>query len=327
MNYKISVIVPVYNVENYIKECLDSLFSQTLEELEIIIVNDGSKDNSLTIIEDLIKNKSNVKLINKENEGLGAARNTGLNYATGEYVAFIDSDDFVNINMFKDMYNLAKRESSDIVTCGNIRFYDGDIIKSKTSKEYKVYNSEEALKLFLQKKIIEGFAVDKIYKKSLFIDNNIRYPEGKYYEDMEATVRLLFYANKITTLNSEFYYYRQRAGAITKVYNKKMIDDFNDTVIKVNEFIDEKEKVQAFKEEIDSYNIFACNYSYFLYTKYLKKSFYNLRDNNIFTLYNKLGLLAALSNKCSGNGEKIKFLLLKFKILPLLIRIKEIKNK
>ena len=118
---KISIIVPVYNVEKYIERCLKSLVNQTLQDIEIIIVNDGSQDKSEEIIEKYVKeNHNKIKYYEKSNGGLSSARNYGIEYATGEYIAFLDSDDYVETNMYEEMYNLAKKENADMVECDYI---------------------------------------------------------------------------------------------------------------------------------------------------------------------------------------------------------------
>ena len=135
---KISIIVPVYNVEKYIAKCLKSLTLQTLQGIEIIIVNDGSLDRSIDIIEKYVKeNPTKIKYYEKKNGGLSTARNYGLEYATGEYIAFLDSDDYVEINMYEEMYNLAKKENADMVECDFIWEWEyGKKVYDKLSQQY-----------------------------------------------------------------------------------------------------------------------------------------------------------------------------------------------
>ena len=129
----VSIVVPVYNVENYLAKCLDSLVNQTLKDIEVIVVNDGSPDNSQKIIDKYVKKYPKlVKSFIKENGGQGSARNFGLEYAKGEYIAYVDSDDYVETNMFEEMYNIASKENSDIVICGN----------NVVSLDYKIIKEE-----------------------------------------------------------------------------------------------------------------------------------------------------------------------------------------
>ena len=114
---KVSIIVPVYNVEKYLRQCVDSIVNQSLKEIEIICINDGSTDNSLQILEGYAQRDKRIKIINKRNEGLSTARNTGMEYATGEYIGFVDSDDFINEKMYENLYKNAKSNKSDIVMC------------------------------------------------------------------------------------------------------------------------------------------------------------------------------------------------------------------
>ena len=142
---KISIIVPVYNVEKYINKCLKTLTQQTLQDIEIIIVNDGSLDKSVDIIEKYVKeNSSKIKYYEKENGGLSSSRNYGLEYATGEYIAFLDSDDYVETNMYEEMYNLAKQENADMVECDFI--WEWEYGKKILDKRRKYKNKEDMMK-------------------------------------------------------------------------------------------------------------------------------------------------------------------------------------
>ena len=133
---KVSVIVPVYNVEKYIRKCLDSLVNQTLEDIEIIVVNDGSKDSSIDILKEYAEKHNNIKVYEKENGGLSDARNYGLQFATGKYIAFLDSDDYVDVNLYKRMYEKAKAEDSDMVECNFYWVYDNKT-KKDIGQKYK----------------------------------------------------------------------------------------------------------------------------------------------------------------------------------------------
>ena len=132
MRIKLSVIVPVYNVENEIKKCLDSLISQTIKNIEIIVVDDGSTDNSPVLVDQYSKQYNNIRVIHQSNRGLSGARNAGLNVASGEYISFIDSDDYVDLNMFKTMVEYAEKYDADIAVCGRIDEYP-DPSKNKNS--------------------------------------------------------------------------------------------------------------------------------------------------------------------------------------------------
>lgn len=216
---KISVIVPVYNVEKYIDKCLKSIVNQTLEDIEIIIVNDGTLDKSVDIIEKYVKeNPTKIKYYEKKNGGLSSARNYGLEYATGEYIAFLDSDDYIEPNMYEEMYKLAKKESADMVECDFIWEWEyGKKIFDKR-REYKT--KEEMMK---KPRVV---AWNKIYKREIINKYKIRFPEGLIYEDMELFYKLLPHLNKISYINKYFVHYIQREDSITNKQTEKIEDIF-----------------------------------------------------------------------------------------------------
>lgn len=213
---KLSIIVPVYNVKAYLKQCLDSLIHQSLEDFEIIIVNDGSTDGSIEILNEYDDNR--LKVIHQENAGLSAARNTGLKYAQGEYVCFVDSDDFISSpNAYKEMYDLAKKNDCDIVY-GNATLYYNEDHQEKLNDFLKIspqnLSSEEFLMHCLQQKIIFVPVWLYFYRRSFINKNNFRFKPGMYHEDEEFTPRVVLKANKVVTYDKHFYMYRQREGSI-----------------------------------------------------------------------------------------------------------------
>ena len=216
---KLSIIVPVYNVEKYIDTCLRSLTQQTLQDIEIIIVNDGTKDKSENIIEKYVKeNPTKIKYYEKENGGLSSARNYGLKYATGEYISFLDSDDYVEINMYEEMYNLAKKENVDMVECDFIWEWEyGKKIFDKR-REYK--SKEEMMR---KPRVV---AWNKIYRREIINKYKITFPEGLIYEDMEFFYKLLPHLNRVSYINKYFVHYIQREDSITNKQTEKIEDIF-----------------------------------------------------------------------------------------------------
>ena len=175
---KISVIVPVYNVEKYLSKCLDSLANQTLKDIEIIIVNDGSPDNSQKIIDEYVKKYNNMKSYIKENGGLSDARNFGIKKATGEYISFLDSDDYVTHDMYERMYEKAISNNFDIVVC--------DLNYVTDDKITKIYSRIEKDTDNIKKEMLDIYpsACNKIFKKELF-DSGIEFKKGVLFEDVE----------------------------------------------------------------------------------------------------------------------------------------------
>lgn len=204
---KVSIIVPVYNVEKYIDKCLNSLVNQTLKDIEIIVVNDGSPDNSQTIIDKYVKKyPRKVKSYIKENGGQGSARNFGLQKAEGEYIGYVDSDDYVELDMYEKLYNKAKKENLDIVICG-----------SHNVTEEGLKTIELDRQIFKDKKKNAFFgrmAVwNKIYKKDLLLNNNSTFRSKLWYEDLDFTLKILSKAKKVGYVNKPFYNYLIREGS------------------------------------------------------------------------------------------------------------------
>ncbi len=244
---KVSIIVPVYNVEKYIDRCISSLLKQTLEDLELIIVNDGSTDSSKKIIEKYLKKyPSKIKYFEKENGGLSSARNFGLKYATGEYVGFLDSDDYVEKDMYKVMYDKAKNENSDLIECDFLWEYyiDEKIINVKKDKRKKYKNKKELIK---KPRVIVW---NKLIKKNIIINNNIKFPEGLIYEDIEFFYKLLPYIKKISYVEYFFVHYVQRENSISNLYTKNVGDIFQilNNIIKYYKKINKYEK---YKKELN----------------------------------------------------------------------------
>lgn len=232
---QLSVIVPVYNVDIYLKRCVDSILEQTFEEFEVILVDDGSLDNSSEICNKYSESDKRVKVIHKKNGGLSSARNAGLNIAKGKYIAFIDSDDYVSKDMFKTMINLALSNNYDIVSCGFRRFYESRCNESVCKGAIYKYSNIEALDNYLLEydnvnRKIDTVVWNKIYKRELF--NDITFPEGKIYEDGYVTYKLLYKASNIAHIDDELYYYFQRQDSISNLgfseNDVKSYDDWRD---------------------------------------------------------------------------------------------------
>lgn len=214
MSELISVIIPVYNVEQYLEKCIDSIINQTYKNLEIILVDDGSIDNSGNLCDLLAKKDSRIVVYHKENGGLSSARNFGIDKANGEFIGFIDSDDYIDNDMYETLYNLIKQNKSDVSMCGLYNIYANR--KDSQVKEVKKYlmNAEEAIQMVLDSKITSVTAVNKLYRKEIF--NDLRYDLGKTSEDAFIIVRLLDKCNLISVTNERKYYYYHRANSITK---------------------------------------------------------------------------------------------------------------
>ncbi|MBQ6494994.1 MAG: glycosyltransferase [Bacilli bacterium] len=203
---KVSIIIPVYGVEKYIAKCLDSLVNQTLDDIEIIVVNDGSPDNSQKIIDKYVKKyPDKVKSYIKENGGQGSARNYGIKYATGEYVGYVDSDDYVEKDMYKKLYDKAKVDDLDIVVCGSYNVVEET--ENKVVDLDKIIFDDKKLNSFFGRMAVWN----KIYKKKLV--ENMKFRSKVWYEDLDFTVNVLSKAKKVDYVNEPFYDYLIREGS------------------------------------------------------------------------------------------------------------------
>lgn len=212
---KISIIVPVYNVERYLDKCISSILEQSFTDFELIIVNDGSKDNSGRICDEYKDSDLRIKVIHQENRGLSVARNVGIEIARGKYITFIDSDDFIHPNMLEILYNNILQNKADISICDYHLVYEGKEVSQKFGdNKIRVYNNIEGVKKIIEKSEASMIiACSKLYRRSLF--DNIRYPVGKYHEDEFVTYKLLYKSTKIVVTDAKLYYYLKRSNSIT----------------------------------------------------------------------------------------------------------------
>ena len=208
----ISVIVPVYNVEQYLPKCIDTIVNQTYQNLEIILIDDGSTDNSGKMCDEYLSNDNRIKVIHKENGGLSDARNIGLNIATGKYITFVDSDDYIDKNYVEILYNLLVKNDADISVGRNYREYPEKTVNMGINKEMLLTN-EEALEKLLYEDDFDTSAWAKLYKKDLF--NDIRFPKNRIYEDMATTYKLIDKASKIYLGSYPIYHYIVRGSSLS----------------------------------------------------------------------------------------------------------------
>lgn len=239
---KVSVIVPAYNVDKYIEKCLDTLTKQTLKEIEIIVVNDGSTDGTKQKIEKYIKKyPEKIIYLEKENGGLSDARNYGMPYAKGEYIGCIDSDDYVEENMYEEMYKKAKEENSDMVECDFIWEYP-DKQKIDVGKIYN--NKKEAM---ICARVV---AWNKIIKRDIIEKQHIQYPKGLRYEDVEFFYKILPSLEKISFVKKPFIHYIQRENSISNTQNERVQEIF-DIFKNVIEYYKKNNLYEEYKEELE----------------------------------------------------------------------------
>ena len=235
---KISVIVPVFNTEKYLSKCLFSLIKQSLKEIEIIVVNDGSTDASKNIASIFAQHDARIIVLNQEHKLQGAARNNGIQQASGEYIGFVDSDDWVDENYFENLYLSAKKFDADIALATNIRTGNG-----KTKKRLNITKEEFITDLQSKFDICclwkDSCPTNKIYKTEFLKSNNILFPEGVYCEDKLFSTMAVYYSNGIVTVPNTFYYYFRNLNSTShnKSAKKERKNDKNNARLEVLKFL------------------------------------------------------------------------------------------
>ncbi len=222
----LSIIVPVYNVEKYICKCLDSILCQTFTDFELILVDDGSNDDSGAICDAYAKKDERIIVIHRSNGGLSAARNTGIKYANGVFVAFVDSDDYIAPDMYEKCINVSKQTGADMVKCGFYEFVDNEVTIKKSFSEFKVmvnYTGQTLLPLYYEG-VLYTVVWNGIYSRDLA--KTVIYPEGYINEDNYASPMYLHLAKRMVVISEELYFYRQNNNGLSKseAPNKRPLD-------------------------------------------------------------------------------------------------------
>lgn len=314
---KVSIIVPVYNVENYLTKCLDSLVNQSLPGIEILVVNDGSKDNSGKIIEEYAQRyPEKIKAFTKENGGLSDARNFGLDRAVGDYIGFVDSDDYISETMFEEMFLLGEKHHAKMVIC-NIQKVDetGKI----TQKLTQLPNMSEKIVLennFSVFSDISYFACNKLFKKELF--NQRRFKKGVHFEDIQLIPQLLLECDTLAQTQSFHYQYLERTDSITKTHTEKGLDMLK-AVADVENVFNESQYSHK-KEELKNFQIFEGVYSFLAYLAFVKKEeiFYSMSDQLVLFMKERQIKIQDILNYSRFGKNYLLSLPLKKKIFYLL---------
>lgn len=251
-NIKVSIIVPVYNTEKYLRQCLESILAQTLREIEVICVDDGSTDGSPGILKEFEEKDSRVRIITKINDGLGAARNTGIDAAQGEYIGFVDSDDFVDVNMFLLLYHTAIAHNSDVVL-GSVRLYFNDTEEESDFRDVaflEELRQHSPFQAVQYPKIVGYIGVwDRIYRKDFLSANRLYNPVHVIYEDALFSFQTSILAQRISVCPEAIYKYRKNTGvAITdkEVFNDNYKFDFIKNGQNIKKFLRQQESFAIF---------------------------------------------------------------------------------
>lgn len=291
---KVSVIVPAYNASGYIKKCLDTLTKQTLKEIEIIIVNDGSTDDTEKIIKEYMKNHKQIKYFYKENGGQSSARNLGLTYAAGEYISFVDSDDYIEPTMIEKLYNEINSKKLDVVICGINYTYDDRIEKVYPFKKNQLITQKDFV-------ITNPCPWNKIYRKSLLDKNKFKFPEGIIYEDLSQIPRVGIWTKKIGYVNECLYNYIIHDNSTMNIskYNPKINGIFTSLNL-LYEHFEKKNKVEEFHDELEHifihHLLFNANLRFYSFKRYdeikkiskiMKEKFPNWRKNKTYKEFSR----------------------------------------
>lgn len=226
----LSVVIPIYKVEKYLEVCIESVLSQTYKNLEIILVDDGSPDSCPEICDRYRKKDNRIYVVHQENRGLSEARNQGIDIANGDLITFLDSDDLIAPNMYKNMIEKVIEYDVDIVTCGVQNFYNEEEIIFRDEKErIQIYSNIDVLKKYLYEQYnIHVVACNKVYRREIF--KSLRYPKGKLFEDFVPITKAIISSKKILVMDNQYYFYRKRDDSINgenfikPKFNKKVMD-------------------------------------------------------------------------------------------------------
>lgn len=312
----VSVIIPVYNVEKYLCKCLDSLLSQTLNGVELICVNDGSTDGSGNILEDYASKHSNVIVINQPNQGQSAARNNAIAHARGKYIAFVDSDDFVDSGMLYKMFRVAEDNDCPLVICDCLLYWPNKTARFNAARRLKegvVYDETELYKALLDISL-NTVVWGRIYRRDIWLQHNLTFPVGQIYEDILLSFQIAYSYGKAMFVKDFFYKYRMREGSSVATPSPKKVTELINAIYNVNQFV--ISFVKPFPH-IDSY--FMCfNLSYGLYAQQLNSllpSDIDLKSEIYGKIHMNRSLLTVLFSRTVRLKLKVKYICYRLGIL------------
>ena len=307
-NELISIIVPVYNVEQYLEKCVDSIINQKYKNLEIILVDDGATDSSGKLCDELAKIDNRIKVYHKENGGLSDARNYGVERATGDYIGFVDSDDYIDSEMYEELYEAIKKENVDVVECNLKIIYPDRVELFTEQKYYNVYTKQEYLEEYLKIEKIFGSACVRLIKSD--IAKKLKFPVGKLYEDTYYAYDLIEKVDRYVIMNNPYYNYLMRENSITNTKFNPRIFDLIEIVEKFRKTT--YENYPGLKEAADCRKMYA--YFSVLNSILLEE---NYRDNEYYSeilSYFKRNYISLLKNKYINHNRKLSVILIKLNI-------------
>lgn len=298
---KISVIVPIFNTEKYIKNCIDSIISQTYNNLEIILIDDGSKDRSGEICDEYQKKDKRIQVVHKENGGQSSARNRGLDIATGDYIAFVDSDDTVENEMYEKLLSFMKRKNLDIAVCNYYTVQNGNKSIAKRVKHNYVFNTKQAMKILPKNDILDFSPCNRLFHRSVF--EGLRFEEGVIYEDQRLSYRYFSRARRVGCFTEPLYNYYQRE-------NSTIRGSINLNVLQSIEAYEDMEKY--YKNNFPKYEgivyLYKVKNAVLLYEFLILSSVEEKKYRYIFRGYSRKKLLKSLYQWGRIEREKIPYI-------------------
>ncbi|MEJ8771959.1 glycosyltransferase [Streptococcus sp. HCA-5024] len=319
----LTVVIPVYNVEKYLKRCIESILVQEWKNYDILLVDDGSIDRSPQICDDYVRAYDFISVIHKENGGLSDARNTGISNAKGEYVYFPDSDDWIEPNTFIALAEALESRKFDIISF-NREFVKGkeDAIVSEP-EVIQVFEGKDAFLQMLKYTYITGFANDKVYRKSLFTDHNIQFPIGKYYEDLGTNYKLFLSAKKVYATNQKYYHYLiDNPDSITQSWNEKKFRDMFGFYKEM--FYSDFVRSQLNQDELRISQLYYVNGLIHLlaslYKSKLDKEYIDITNE----VKQELLKNSVSISQMKDQPNKLKYVLFRFKVLKLAFSIQNV---
>ncbi|MGG3943990.1 glycosyltransferase [Peribacillus psychrosaccharolyticus] len=320
----ISVVLPVYNVEQYLNECLESVFCQTHRNFELIIVNDGSTDRSIDIIDEYRKRYTNLVYLEQENKGLSEARNLATSYAKGEYVIYIDSDDYMDLNMLELMYNRIVKIKGDVVVCGHKEIHEN--VQKENSRVFieadcnKSFSGVEVANMLLSCKVL-GVTWNKLIKMDKIKENCLYFEPGRYTQDWYPIFKIISNCEVVGFVNKDLYNYRIREGSVTAKKNWKRLNDYNHATSSILNYV-KNSNLQYNNNSITLFKAITFEKIIFMYISLNKKKgrqLYKEFKSSYCTDYD-LSLINILSSNKVSIRRKLNLILWKCKILHTIIK-------
>lgn len=321
----ISIIIPVYNVGEYIKECLDSILMQSYTDLQIIVVDDESTDNTIDIVKDYEDKFDNFTLLHQKNAGVSVARNTAFPYIKGDYTIYIDPDDFLELDMLENMYNKAKARNVDIVISEFYVYYDEEDKRNYVEKynidPRKIYNNYEVMNLMLNYEL-QGQLWNKLFKTELLKEINFKFEPHRYIQDAFPVFKAIHASKGTCFIDRPLYYYRQRATSTVHKKNAKLAEDYYFAMSSIINYIKDK-KIKVSEKSLRIFRIKVLAHFIAHYT--------NAHENNTLRTFKKSKYIELSVNNSDflflkeiSNDDKMKLFLWN---LGLYSKLKKLKNR